>query len=188
MPLAHGPGGVPVVAEHLGEEAGVLVDAPVEPGEAGGVVGDAAHAGGVMVAPGEQAGPRGRAHRRGVEAAIAQPSISQTIEVRRVDVGTEASDLGETDIVEHHEHDVGRAGFGTHDVGIGLHGIGELAPDDSGVDLSWRIRLHRTAPHMKDDSASRPRAGKAPNAIGCMLPNPTPSPVTSVTRTAVSRI
>ena len=76
-------------------------------GEPGGQLGDAAHAHGVVVAAGEQAGPGGRADGGGVEVGEAQTAGGQAVEGGRLDVGAEAPQLGEAHVVEHDEHDVG---------------------------------------------------------------------------------
>ena len=52
---------------------------------------------------------RRRAHRRGVEATVAQALGGEAVERRRGDVGAEAAELREADVVEHDQHDVGRA-------------------------------------------------------------------------------
>ena len=74
-----------------------------------GHVGQHAHADPVVVAPGEQAGPGGRAHGGGVEVGEAQAPCGQPVEVRGVEVGPVAAQLGEAEVVEHDDHDVRRA-------------------------------------------------------------------------------
>src|SRR5665811_936687 len=53
VPLAHGPGGVAVRDEHLGEQRARPGDASVVAGESGRQLGDAPHPGAVVVAAGQ---------------------------------------------------------------------------------------------------------------------------------------
>ena len=62
-----------------------------------------------MVAPGEQAGAGGRAQRGGVEVGEPDALGGEAVDDGRVDVGPVAAELGEADVVEHDEDDVGRA-------------------------------------------------------------------------------
>ena len=72
MPLPHCHCREAVVTKHFGDEAGVFVDAAIKAREASGVIGDATHTGGVLIATGEQTSSRRRAHRRGVKTPVAQ--------------------------------------------------------------------------------------------------------------------
>jgi hypothetical protein len=62
-----------------------------------------------MVAAGEHAGAGGRAQRRDVEAAVAQPARGERVDCRRVDVAAEAPQLREAEVVEDDDDDVRRA-------------------------------------------------------------------------------
>ena len=106
VPLADRPRRVAVRDEHLGEERIRRRDAAVVSGEAGREVGDATHAVRVMVASGEQARARRRAQRGRVEVAVAQPAGGETVEDGCVEIGAEATELREADVVEHDQHDV----------------------------------------------------------------------------------
>ena len=75
----------------------------------GGDLGDAAHADRMMVAPGEQRLPRGRAQRRGVEARVLQPALRQLVEVRRLARAAECAGGAVADVVDENHQHVGRA-------------------------------------------------------------------------------
>ena len=105
VPLAHGEGAVARVAQQLRQPGGRAGDAPVVAGEADGQVGDESHAHPVLVAPGEQAGPGGRAHGGDVEAAVAQLAGGEAVDGGGGDVAAVAAELGEPQVVEHdHQH------------------------------------------------------------------------------------
>ena len=106
VPLADREGGVAVAHEDLGQEAVLVRDRGVVAGEAGGELDDAGHAVAVVVAPGEQARPRRRAQRGGVEVRVAVPLAGEPVEARRGDVGAVAAELRVADVVEQHDHDV----------------------------------------------------------------------------------
>ena len=108
MPLADHVIAVGVRAQHLGERAGLARDLAAIAGIAGIEIGEAADADRMMVAAGEQRRARGRAHRRGVEAGIAQAFGREPIDGRRPDRRAVAAEIGEADIVEQHDEDVGR--------------------------------------------------------------------------------
>ena len=109
VPLAHRVGGVPGGPQHLGEETVLARWPPPVAGEPGGQVGHAAHAAAMVVAPREQAGPRRRAQRGGVEVGQPHALGGDAVDEGRLDVGAVAAELGEADVVEHDQHDVGRA-------------------------------------------------------------------------------
>ena len=110
VPLAHGERGVALPAENLREEAVLLGDGGVVAGEPRGELHHAGHAVGVMVPPGEQAGPRGGAQGGGVEVGIATSLRRQAVEGRRGDVGSVGAELGVAHVVEEHDDHVGGAG------------------------------------------------------------------------------
>ena len=109
VPLADRVRAVAERPEHLGEKAVLLADAGVIPGEAGGEVGDPAHADAVVVAPGEDAGAGRGAQRGGVEVRVAQAVCGQPVERRCGDVGPEAAELCEAHVVEQDDQHVGRS-------------------------------------------------------------------------------
>ena len=82
------------------------------PGTPIGHVGEEAHAHRVVVAAGEQARPRRRADRGDVEAVVPEPVRREPVDVRRGDVGAEAAELREADVVEDDHHHVRGAGRG----------------------------------------------------------------------------
>jgi hypothetical protein len=64
----------------------------------------------MMVAAGQQRGARGRAHRRGVEAGIAQAFGGKPVNGRRPDLRAVAAEIGEADVVEQDNQDIRRTG------------------------------------------------------------------------------
>jgi hypothetical protein len=109
MPLAHHVVAEAVRPQHLGQRAGLARDLAAVAGVAAVEVGQAAHAHRMMVAPGEQRGARGAAHRRGVKAAVAQAAAGQRVGVRRADGRAVAAEVGKADIVEPDHQQVGGA-------------------------------------------------------------------------------
>ena len=80
--------------------------APVA-GKARGQIRHPAHAAAVMIAPGQQARPGGGAQGRGVEVGEADPVVRHAVDDGGLDVRAVTAELGETDVVEHDENDVG---------------------------------------------------------------------------------
>ncbi len=60
-----------------------------------------------------------------------RPAPAKPVEDRRVDVGAEAAELGEPDVVEDQEHHVGRAGPGPARLGPPRDRGGEVVTDDA---------------------------------------------------------
>ena len=81
VPLAHREGGPSIGSHVLGQGAGRVRDLAGVAGEVDGQVSEHAHPNPMVIAPGEQAGPGGRAHRGGVEVGEAQSSLGQPVEV-----------------------------------------------------------------------------------------------------------
>ena len=73
-------------------------------------IGEAADADRMMVASGQQRRARGRAHRGGVEAGVAQAFGREPIDGRRPDRRAVAAEIGKADVVEQHDQDIGSAG------------------------------------------------------------------------------
>ena len=126
VPLAHGEGGVPLVAQHLGHGGGVVGDVAAHVRVAAVEVGDRAHPDGVVVPAGEQRGPGGRAQGGDVEVGVAEPLRGQTVDVRGGQLGAVAAEVGEAGVVEEDEDHVGRvlAGVGRGRPPRGRLGLG----------------------------------------------------------------
>ena len=126
MVLAEPRGGVAVVQQDAADGGLVLGDDAVVAREAGGLLGDHAEAGRVMVAPGDQRGARRRAERGGVDVVVAQTVLRDAIHRRRRDDAAEGARHAEARVVGHDEQDVGRL-LGRHDArrppGFGLQGV-----------------------------------------------------------------
>ena len=76
---------------------------------AAGDLGDAAHAGGMVVAPGQQRLPRRRAEGGGVEAVVLQAARRQLLRVRRLAGAAEGAGRAEPGVVDQDDQHVGRA-------------------------------------------------------------------------------
>ena len=114
VPLPDGCGGIAVELQHLRERRGVLGGHRGVAGERAGELADGTEADGVMVAPGEQRGPGGRAQSRDVEGVVAQPVAGQPLEVRGVDRAAERRGLSDAGVVDADDEDVRRALGGDH--------------------------------------------------------------------------
>ena len=112
VPFADGVGRVAPVPEHLGQKAVLGRDAAPVARVPHGQVGHPAHAVAVVVAPGQQARPGGRAQGGGVEVGQPDAAGGQPVDRRGVEVGPVAAELAEADVVQHDDHDVGGAGGG----------------------------------------------------------------------------
>ena len=86
VPLAPGAGVVAVVLEHFGDGRRGLRDLAAETVEVVGQCGDLAIADARVVAPGQQRGPRGRAHRCRMKPVVGNTRLRHAIERRRVDL------------------------------------------------------------------------------------------------------
>ena len=80
--LAEPRGGIAVVLEDAADGGLVLGDDAVVAGKTGGLLGHHAETGRVMIAPGDQRRPRGRAQRRGMEVGVAQARLGDAVERR----------------------------------------------------------------------------------------------------------
>ena len=134
VPLAGRESVIALQAQHFGQRASALGNAPAHAGKAQIPVGQPAHAHRMMIAPGQQRRPRRRAQGGGVEVGVPQAAGGECIDVRRRDFRAVAAQVGETEIVEHKVNHVGgarrRAGRG-RPVRPGL--IGGVAHDGAGV-------------------------------------------------------
>ena len=107
VPLADEVVAVAVRAQQLGECRDVGVDLAAVAGEPAVEVGEAAHADRVVVASRQQRRPRRRAHRGRVESGVPEPLGGEPVDRRCGDLGAVAAEVGEPDVVEHHEQHVG---------------------------------------------------------------------------------
>ena len=113
--LAEGGGAVAVLAQDLGERRDARRTHAGVAREGGGQLHDRARVVGVVVVPGEQRGAGRAAERRGVEAVVAcRPAFGQPVERRHADRPAEGAAAAEADVVDQHDHHVGRALRGPH--------------------------------------------------------------------------
>ena len=110
VPLADGERGIALPQQDFGEKPVLPRHHPVVAGEPGRHLLDDADAVRMVVAPGQEARARRRADRGGVEVAIAEPAGRQAVDGGGADVGAEAADLREADVVEQHQQHVRRSG------------------------------------------------------------------------------
>ena len=108
--LPEGGGRVAVVPQHLRQRGHALGTLPGVSREGRRGLRDRAHVVHVMVAAGEQRGPRGRAKRRGVEIVVPQPLPCQSIHGRHVDGSAERAGLAEPHVVDEDDEHVRGAG------------------------------------------------------------------------------
>ena len=118
-----------MITKNLGNESGVLIDTTIETRETCGVVGDTAHTSGVLITTGEETRACWRTHSRGVKTPIAQTLFGETVEVRRLDIGTKAADLRVANIVKNDEDHIRCSLWRKHDIGIRLHRIFKSSAD-----------------------------------------------------------
>ena len=107
--LAEPGGPVAVVLQDLAERRLVPGDEAVVARESGGLLGDDAEPGRVVVAPGDERRARRRAERRGVEVGVPQAVLRDAVERRRGDDATEGGGRPVADVVGDDEQHVGRA-------------------------------------------------------------------------------
>ena len=101
-----GPARVP---EGLRHQDRVVAQLEGVAGETGIAVGHRGHAGHVVVEPGQQRGPGGRAHRVDMEVGVAQALGGQAVQLGGVDLGAVAAQVGVAEVVGHHHDHVGGA-------------------------------------------------------------------------------
>ncbi len=129
VPLADAERGVPLAPQHLGDGGRVVADVTELVREPGAEVRHRTHPDRVLRAPGEQRGPSRRAQRRHVEVGELQPSGSERVDVRRVDVGAVATELREAGVVEQDHHHVGSVAAGMRRVVEPRLRVGDRATD-----------------------------------------------------------
>ena len=96
-------------AQHLGERPGLPGDLAAIAGKTAVEIREAPDSDRVVVAPGQQRGARGRTHRRCVEAGIAQAVRGETVDRRRFDRRSVATEVRKADIIEKHDQNIRRA-------------------------------------------------------------------------------
>src|SRR5579872_4502470 len=94
-----------------------------------------------MVAPGEQRGAGRRTQRRGMEIGVAQTTLGEAIDVRRIDGRTVAAEMREAGIVEQDDDDVRRS----------IAWLRQIRPPrlrlgDRGPDPALELVCHRVPP------------------------------------------
>jgi len=95
VPLPHGHRVVAVVAQHPRQRGGAARDPAVVAREPQRRLLGHAHPDRMVVAAGQQRGPGRRAHGGDVEAVVAQSVGGDPVDVRRLEAGAEAAELGE---------------------------------------------------------------------------------------------
>ena len=110
VPLAEGAGAVAVQSQHLRERRHAVRILSGVAGEGRRALHDRAGVHGVMVASGLERIARRRAQRRGVEVVELQAALRELVHGRRANRAAEGARPTEADIVDQHDHDVGRLG------------------------------------------------------------------------------
>ena len=114
MPFAERAGAVAVEPEHLRQGGDAIRHLAGGAGKTGRQFGDEPHVAGVMIATGLEGDPGRRTERRGVKAVVAQPAFGQSIHRGRLQRTAEHFGGAEAEIVNQHDHHVGRAWRGLH--------------------------------------------------------------------------
>ena len=139
VPLAHRVGRVAGVAQELGQRGRRRGDAAAGVGEAGVPLGDDGHAHAVVVAAGEQRGAGRRAQRGRVELVVAEAPGGEPVDGGGVELGSVGAEVGEADVVEHHEQHVGGALAGPRRLRPRRCGVRDRPADGTGGGRSGRI-------------------------------------------------
>ena len=109
VPLAEGAGAVAVEPQHLRQRRHAVRILPGVAREGRRGLHDRAGVDGVVVPAGLERVARRRAQRRRVEVVEAQAALRQPVHRRRADRTAERARPAEADVVDQHDHDVGRA-------------------------------------------------------------------------------
>src|SRR5271156_3941931 len=109
-------GGVAVLLQYLSDGSVILTDDGIIARVAGGQFANDAEADRVVVAAGDQGGPRRRAKRGGVELDVTQARLGDAVQVRRRDNAAEGAGYAVALVIGHDEQHVGRV-LGRHDTG-----------------------------------------------------------------------
>ena len=112
MPLARREGLVAVRTQHLRQVRRLAGHESPRVGKAVDHLRHPPHADAVMVAPGEQAGPRRRAERGDVKVGVAQAIGGEAVEGGGLDVGAVAAEVRIAHIVQDDHDDVGTSAQG----------------------------------------------------------------------------
>ena len=173
VPLADRAGVVALRAQHLGQRAGAPRHAAAGAGEAVVPVGETAHADGMVIAPGEEAGARRRAQRGGVKAGVAQARRRERVDGGGRDLGAVAAEVGVADVVEHDDQHVGRAGGRAARLRPPRSRVLEGAAGDAAEDLavsSMRHQLVRPSERANvDDDMCTSCCGSSKGELGCLI-------------------
>ena len=108
VPFAEHVVAIAVRPQHLGNGAGLARDLAAIARITAVEIGKAADADGMVIAPGEQGRARRRAHRRGMEGGVAQSARCDPVDRRRRNRRAIAAEIGEADVVEQNDQDIGR--------------------------------------------------------------------------------
>ena len=128
--LADPRGHVAVLPQHFADGAAASRQNARVTVVAGRDLGDAGECGGVMIAAGDECGPRRAAEGGGVEAVVAKAFGGEAVHSRRRDAAAEGAELAEAAVVDQDEKDVWRA-FGRLHRLWELGGVGvEIGPAD----------------------------------------------------------
>ena len=156
MILAEPRGVVAVLPQDLADGDGVALDDAVVAGIARRLVDDDAGGHRMVVAAGEQRGPRRRAERRGVEAGVAQTHFGDAVQRRRRDHAAEGATAREKPTSSVMISRMFGAPFG------GTMRAGQYGFDCSGVGVDLASeRLRRVRQISAVDGASSRRASPA---------------------------
>ena len=137
--LAEPRGRVAVLLQDFADGAVVDADVAIVAGEAGRLFGDDAEADGVVVAAGDDRGPRRRAERGRMELGVLQPHLRDAVHRRRRDDAAEGARHAVARVVGHDEQHVGRT-LGRHDVRRPVR-LGVLGAEaDGAAELRGRVR------------------------------------------------
>ena len=109
VPLAEGAGAVAVEPQHFRQRRDAVRILPGVAGEGRRGLHDRAGVDGVVVPAGLERVARRRAQRRGVEVVEAQAALRELVHRRRADGTAERARPAEADVVDQHDHDIGRA-------------------------------------------------------------------------------
>jgi hypothetical protein len=119
-----------------------------------------------MVSTGEQRSAGGRADRRHREVSVADASCGQRIQIRRLDLRSVAADVGKSQVIGQHDHDIGpcrRQSRGLLEVRLRLADAALDLAAECGFGHGFRIGQLRLAAAGK----TRKREGEEQEDQGC---------------------
>ena len=132
VPLADAESVITVFQQYFWEHPVLEGHAPIIARITGGCFHDRRHTTGMVVAPGQDAGPRGGTQGGGVHVRVAQTVLRQAVNIGRVDQSTKSRHLPIADIVQDEENHVGRIFFGSQGFWPGGFRFSNRAPDHTG--------------------------------------------------------